>query len=481
MAEKADLILTGGVVHTLDAAGTEATAVAVRGDTILAVGTDDEIERLAGQDAKRIPLAGATVVPGLVDSHLHVAAIGRMSRLALLFDARSIAEICDRLKEQAARTAGPVIGQGGNFHEASLAEGRLPTAADLDRVATDRPVMIGDVSKSIVNSFVLKGIDTRDVPQGGRVLESRSGRPLGIFLYAAKRMTPLAGQFAAGGEADPLPVAVEKGLRICAAFGLTGVLDGASGLDLIAAFRSLQERKALPIRVTMMPWATTPRALDGIGASPGGREGRLTFGPIKVFSGCFIMHKTALMYEPYEGEPEHRGTVKLPLAEMQRQITEAFTGGWPVGIHLAGDREIDLAAAQIERGIAKAGGQPGRSHMIHAYFPREKALSIAERLGLAWAVHPDFVRVWGDTVREFVGEKRAAHFTPMRTLLDRGLITGCGADAPSSASTRESRSAKPCGAIPPVRSAYSNRRMSAAQSSRGNWPTSPSSTGISCP
>ena len=147
MREESDLVLAGGIVHTLDPAGTEATAVAIRGDQILAVGTDAEIERLAGRGARRIPLAGATVLPGLVDSHIHVADIGRMSRLALLFDVRSIAELCERLREQAAKTAGPVIGQGGNFHAASLAEGRLPTAADLDRVATDRPVMIGDVSK----------------------------------------------------------------------------------------------------------------------------------------------------------------------------------------------------------------------------------------------------------------------------------------------------------------------------------------------
>ncbi len=350
MPADADRILTGGLVHALGAAGTQAaaagpgapgsgppTAVAIRGERILAVGTDAEIERLAGRRTERIPLGKATVLPGLVDSHLHVADIGRMSRLAMLFDAPSVAEICERLREHAARTAGPVIGQAGNLHEASLAEGRLPTAADLDQVAPDRPVMIGDVSKSIVNSFVLRGIDVDQAPPGGQVLKDRAGRPLGIFLYAAKAMTPLADQFASEGVQTPWCVAAEQGLRICAALGLTGVVDGAAGRDLIAAFRSLGQRNALPVRVTMLPWQVTPRELDQLGASPGRGEGRLTFGPIKLFSGCFLMHKTAPMYEPYEGEPASRGAVKLPPREMQRRIDQALAGGWPVGIHLAGD------------------------------------------------------------------------------------------------------------------------------------------------
>lgn len=424
----ADLILFGGKVYTLDAAGTTATAIAVSKGQILAVGSDDQIEKLAGLGTRKIDLAGAIVLPGLIDSHIHVPGVGHMSEMAFLYDAWSIAEILDRLKEHAKKTTGAVGGRGGNFHETSLAEGRLPTAADLDSVATDRAVMITDVNKTIVNTLVLRDIDTNDIPPGGEVPKDASGKPLGIFLYAAKAMTPIIGP-SDSVSTILMEEAITRGLEAAARVGLTGVLDGGANRESIAAYRAIERERGLPIRASVMPLNVRPAELEKIGASAGLKEGRLTFGPIKLGFDRWIMHKTAMLYEPYVGQPDSFGRSRVTEEELQQQIDEVFSAGWPVGIHTTGDRGIDIVASAVEKGIEKAGQAPGRCHLIHVYLPREKALDMACRHNLAIAAQPPFIRTWGETVRTFVGEERAAGFTPLRTMLDWGLTVGGGSDS----------------------------------------------------
>jgi len=425
----ADLILTNGKIYTLDAAGTIASAVAVADEQIKAVGSDEQIARLASPRTRRIDLAGAVVLPGIIDSHIHVAALGKVSDSAFLYDARSIAEIIERLREHAGRTSGAIIGRGGNFHESALAEGRLPVASDLDKVATDRAVMIIDVNKTIVNSYVLRGIDAAEVPPGGEVPTDSEGRPLGIFLYAAKKMTPLPGQSDTPTEI-PVEEAIRRGLDCCARLGITGVIDASVGADLIATYRALAQRSDLPIRVTALPRRVSSADLAAMGIWPDLAEGRLAFGPIKLFFDGFIMHRTALMYEPYEGRPDNAGHSWIPQQELQEKIEEALDAGWPVAVHTTGDRGMDLVVAALQEAMAATGKPLGRSHLIHCYFPTQRSIEAACRLGLVIAAQPTFIRTWGETVRRFVGPRRAAGFVPLKTLLAAGLTVGASADGP---------------------------------------------------
>jgi predicted amidohydrolase YtcJ len=425
-----DLILLHGKVHTLDPNGGTATGVAIREGRIHTVGSDREMESLAGPETERLDLAGAVVVPGLIDSHCHIVSVGHTVDAVLLYDAWSIDEIIDRLREWGERHPGPILGRGGNFHETSLAEGRLPTAEDLDKVSAERPVMITDVNKTIVNSVALREIDVTDVPEGGEVLMDAAGKPTGVFLYAAKRMTQLAAQGSAIVADISTEEAIVRGLESAAQLGLTGIVNPGTNLDEIAAFRAVAKEGRLPIRADIMPRGVTPDELSDAGVTYGMREGWLTLAPIKLGYDRWVMHKTALLYDPYVGEPDNFGITRVSAEELQRRINAAFAAGWPVGIHATGDRGIDVVASAIETGYEEVGEPCGRCHLVHVYFPTKKAQDIAFRLDMAIAAQPPFIRTWGETVRAFVGDERAGRFKPLRTLLDRGLAVGGGADSP---------------------------------------------------
>ena len=199
--------------------------------------------------------------------------------------------------------------------------------------------MITDVNKSIVNSLVLSDIDTGDVPPGGEVPLGSDGRPLGIFFYAAKRMTPLGGQADTPSEMS-LEQAILKGLEFCARLGITGVVAASSTPEEIAVYGRLASQNELPLRVTALP-RMTPIELSALGAAPGLEQGLFTFGPIKLVYDAFVMHKTALMYEPFEGEPENVGRLAVEREAFDRRLKEAIAGGWPVAIHTTGDRVMD--------------------------------------------------------------------------------------------------------------------------------------------
>src|SRR5438445_11558637 len=139
-AQGPELILYNGKIVTVDSAFSIADALAIRGDRFLAVGTDDAVRRLAGAATKSIDLRGRTVIPGLIDSHLHNAGGGPGVDLA---GVRSMAELLAAVEARVkAGKPGDLVVSNSDWHEAQLREKRLPHKRDLDRIAPDNPVVL---------------------------------------------------------------------------------------------------------------------------------------------------------------------------------------------------------------------------------------------------------------------------------------------------------------------------------------------------
>jgi len=264
-------IILNARIYTVDSAFSIQQALAVTDGRVVAVGSSDDINRLAGPGTKVENLSGAVVLPGIIDSHNHLMMTSHLLRQIQLYDCRSIADILDRVAERARDAEPGEWIEGRGWDESLLAERRFPTRWELDRVAPNNPVVIHRVwNKLVANSLALAaaGItrETPDPPASERYAGSfdrdpETGEPNGLFRDRAKEMVTRA-------VPKPTPEQLVEILAGgCLAYNADGITSVAEpGLDdeQIAAYVSLRERGGLTVRTHML--------LAGWGFCPAERE-----------------------------------------------------------------------------------------------------------------------------------------------------------------------------------------------------------------
>ena len=190
LAQDADLVLRGGHVITVDKDWRLAQAIAIKDGRFVAVGANEAVAAHVGPSTQIVELAGKTVVPGLIDSHLHQLFAGLNGPAVQLLGARTIADVQKAIAERVERTeAGKWIVASSGWHESILAEGRMPTRHELDKVSSNNPVFIprgGHVVTVNSKALELAGI-TKDTPnpQGGVIVRDADGEATGVLLESA--------------------------------------------------------------------------------------------------------------------------------------------------------------------------------------------------------------------------------------------------------------------------------------------------------
>ncbi|WP_317924809.1 amidohydrolase, partial [Cupriavidus sp. TA19] len=231
-----DLILVNGKFTTLDKSNPQADAVAVRDGRFVAVGTRQDVMKLAGAQTQVVDLNGRRAIPGLIDSHMHIIRGGLNYNMELRWDGvRSLADAMRMLKDQVARTPAPQwVRVVGGFTEHQFAEKRLPTIDELNAVAPDTPVFILHLyDRAILNGAALRAVGyTKDTPNppGGEIVRDARGNPTGLLL-AKPNATILYATLAKGPK---LPPEYQKNstrhfMREVNRLGVTGVIDAGGG------------------------------------------------------------------------------------------------------------------------------------------------------------------------------------------------------------------------------------------------------------
>lgn len=262
-----DAVLHGGRVLTVDAGFRRAQAVAVGGDRILAVGADDEILALAGPRTRRIPLDGATVLPGLIDSHNHMVKTALGWRKVDLHPARSVADVQARLRDRAGATPpGRWVEASPRWHETRLAEGRLPNRWELDQACPHHPVYVprgGHVA--VANSLALRLAGVADAtpdPVGGTYVRDASGALTGVMLEPPA-FGPVQRLLPATTHAERV-AAIREGMRRYNAAGLTSVRDPLVSPEEMRAYQDVWAAGEMTLRVNLMPAVPLERPTDAI-------------------------------------------------------------------------------------------------------------------------------------------------------------------------------------------------------------------------
>ena len=442
---EADLILHNGKIVTVDAGFSVQQAVAIRGDRIAAVGSDQAIlnaER--GAHTKLIDLHGRMVLPGLFDSHVHPLGGALSEFRAPLPVLDSFAAVQSFIRQQAARTPpGEWIVVPRTF-PTRLRELRMPTREVLD-VDTAHPVMFDASYVVVVNSLGLKrsGI-TRDTPNParGEIVKDAHGEPNGILKNAQSLLKGLKpeGQFT---EREQLQ-ALEEMLQRYVAAGLTSIGDGAVQENEIRLYRTLKAQNRLPLRVTMTWWHNAAKPIEELrkeiqsaDVTTNSGDEWLRFGAFKINVDGGMTIGTAFQREPYgpfgaqlygKTDPQDRGQLFESPEKLLAILRIARDAKWQLSAHCQGGGAIDgflqaLAALDREAPIA-----PTRSHLIHASFQSPAAIAEMKRMGVLADVQPAWLYLDSPALEKVFGSDGMRYFFPLRSYLDAGIGIAGGSD-----------------------------------------------------
>ncbi len=440
-----DVIVINGRIHTLDSHQTIAQAVAIKDSRFLAVGGTAEIEAMAGPNTQRIDVDGRTVIPGLFDSHAHLLQVGEKLAAIRLDECQSPEEMMELVRERAAVTPPGewIVGMGWN--EGNFTEGRLPTRHDIDPATSKHPVILQRFfNADVVNSTALKlaGITAQTAdPPGGKIERDADGQPNGLLRASAKQLVrDLLSQPTLAERKKALVL----GCREFNRFGITSVIDPGLRPSEMHAYQSFYRDGQLTVRTNIMPsWhgfldeeseEELNNRAQALGLFSGMGDEWLRLGGLKMAIDGGTTSHTAYMYEPFEGESEVINYNRLDTADLLTHIRLAQTGNWDVGIHVCGDRALDMAVDALAQIATELPRPDARHNVIHAYFPSDRAIEQMAAHRIAAVIQPTFLYWEGDLIFRDVGRQRALNYKPARKLLDRGVIITASSDVPSTVS-----------------------------------------------
>ena len=402
-----------------------AEAIAVKGNRILKVGTNQQIQTLTGKKTKILDINGKTVVPGLIDTHIHVADFGRCLMWLDVSGAQSIVELQSLLKEKAKNTpAGKwIVGRGWN--ENNFTEKRPLTNSDLDEAAPDNPAILyhGAAYTCAANTkaIELAGVTTQTVVPAGGTIDKTKGELTGVFLGSA---TNLIWQAVEEPTAEELAEAAAVACQKIVEAGITSIdwiILQEQELKLIQA---LHAQGKLPLRVNLIVPIEFLKAAREFKSS---HPLWLRLGGVIIFVDGYLDSKTAALIESYSDDPQNIGKMTLSEQELGASVKEVLALGLQPVIHAMGDRAVDTALSVIERSTKKV-----RFRIEQAAVLNSELVSRLGALDVVVSVQPKMVptefEVW--SAIEHLGVERARWLHPLKSLLNAGVKVAGGSDCP---------------------------------------------------
>jgi hypothetical protein len=460
----ATLVLRGGVVLTMDAARPRASALAIAGDRLVAVGSDAEVAPFIGADTRVVELAGRAVTPGLVDAHAHLVGLGATLRRVDLRDSRSEAEASERVA-RAARQLPPhawVVGRGWD-HTTWPAQ-RFPGRGSLDAAVGARPALLYRVDghAAWVNGAALAraGISAATAdPPGGRILRDARGQPTGVLIDAAvalvERRLP-----------EPTTAEIEQRILSAAAVavshGLTGVHEMGIDERTAGVYRQLAAAGRLPLRVYAFLEGDAQIAVTLAHRQPQiapGGTGWFELRGVKMYADGALGSRGARLLAPYSDEDDHRGLWVQPPEVIERTALAAAASGWQLAVHAIGDAANRAVLDAFETAMVRHPGDH-RFRIEHAQVIARDDFPRFARLGVIASVQPTHATSDMDWAEARLGAQRVVGAYAWRTLLASGARLAAGSDFPVervsplegiyAAVTRMDRRGRPVGGWMPV-------------------------------
>ncbi|MGI9308346.1 MAG: amidohydrolase [Gammaproteobacteria bacterium] len=454
-----DQIWLNARVITLDVNSTQAEALALRGDRIVAVGENVTISKLADASTRRVDLAGRAVLPGFIDAHGHFP-FGKVRpersgeiphrwderfvdlNSPPIGDIKTVQELLDRLSARAAITPEGEWVQGIGYDDTLLKEKRHPTRIDLDKVSTDHPIYLGHISGHVAvgNSLALElaGITANTKqPAGGHIyMDTVTGEPTGV-LEEMSAMNKMSNKIPPVSDAEMIAAADINGMAF-ATVGVTTAQMGAASVTSANAFVEAYRQGRLPIRVQVWPviYEVAVRAAkkEPLPELPDTKN-FVSYGAIKGFADGSIQAYSGYLDEPYyrhdKDAEDYRGYATLPRKALVKTVTGVHEAGYQIALHGNGDAAIDDILFAFEAAQKDFPREDARHIVIHSQMATDEQLDRMAKLGVIPSFFNLHIYYWGDRHRDvFLGPERAARISALKSATERKIPFTLHADSP---------------------------------------------------
>ena len=429
----ADLIITNAKIWTVDQSRPTAEAVAVLGDRITAVGSNQDVDGWRGPKTQVIDAAGNLLLPGFNDAHVHFVSGGKQLDSIQLNDATSSQEFARRIRERAKVTPKGEWILGGNWDETKWNPPEMPTKELIDALTPDTPAFVSryDGHMGLANSVALRlaGITAKTPdPPGGTIVRDAQGTPTGALKDAAteyidKVIPPLSH--------DQRVKAVKRALRYAASVGVTSVQHMDASYADIAVYAELLQRGELTTRIYAAPLITQVEDQAKIGVRHAFGGPYLRIGALKAFADGSLGSGTAYFYEPFLNQGNNRGLLSdemHPISLMRDRYMTADAAGLQICTHAIGDEGISTIL-DLYADVVKAHGEAERRFRIeHAQHMAVKDFDRFAQLHVIASVQPYHAIDDGRFAESHIGHDRASRTYAFRTFLDHGVHLAFGTD-----------------------------------------------------
>ncbi len=408
-------------------------AIAVGAGKVLAVGTTEEITRMAGPKTRLHALdtarTGTYIFPGFNDAHTHLGSAGQMRLHVDLTGVKSLAEMLAVVKKFAdAAPAGHWL-TGGNWDHTLWTPTVLPTRQDLDKVTGDRPTWLQRIDGhiAVANTAALKaaGITGKTVaPQGGAIDLDANGEPTGILRETAQALIDKI-------VPPPTPEERRRGDELAIAdalsHGVTSVQD-LSDWDDFLTFEQMEKEDRLHLRISeWLPFNAPVEALKKMRAHHDQNDPLLHTGMLKGFMDGSLGSRTAAMKEPFADDPKNSGLPRYEQNDLNKMAVERSQAGFQLGFHAIGDKATAMAL--------EAFSQPGvsiqaRNRIEHAQVVDPADIPRFKKLGVIASMQPNHLLTDMNWAESRLGPQRAAYSYAWKAFLDAGVPLAFGTDYP---------------------------------------------------
>ena len=438
----ADTLYYNGKIITMWPERPVAESMTIASGRILDVGTTQVVGRKTGPRTRQINLRGRTVVPGLIDSHVHPINAALAESEGEIPVLRSFADLRSYVRQAVTKGEGLVFVP--KVYSTRLVERRYPTRWELDEYSGDRSVMLDNGYAAVLNSAALRDVGlsaSTPNPPNGKLIRDTDGNLTGLVVGARQLVSPLltSRQF---GHAERVQALAAMQAAYSRA-GLTSVIDRSQGAGGMRAYQDLWQRGALRVRsyVTRRIDAERPlqqvlAEIDSLGSVTGYGDEMFRVGSLKVVLDGGILLGTAYMRTPYGKntqvygfeDADYRGELRIQPRDLTAIVRLAARLGWQMTAHTTGGGSTDILLDAYEAVNGEFPLSERRFTLTHANFLRGEAIRRAAQLGVVADMQPAWYYFDGPALAGVLGAERMGHLQPYRSILDSGVVVAGGSD-----------------------------------------------------